>query len=464
MTVQPAPVPVPSTEGRPRQRPAPSRVNVPRHARPGASPLARLRSNHLLTSSLFLILNSGLQAAAGFIFWILSAHLFSVADVGLATSLLAVAGAVGFLSLLGLNSTVVRFLPGAEDPNTLITSSLALVAAATVVFGAGYLVIVPYVAPKLAFVDHNPLIAIGFIAMAALGTLNLLTDAIFIGLRQARFNVLVDGVIGGVTKIVAGIAVAGAGAFGLYIAATIGYTTAAVASVILLLTVLRYRPKLKGSAATLVPLVRFSGANYLGNLFTLLPTFVLPLIVLDRIGARATAFYYIAFQVANLLYAGVYAVEQSFLAEGSQTDADLRHMMRRSSRLLALFCVPSSLLIAAASPWLLLLFGKTYSSSGAVVLAIFALSALPLAALNWLLTVLRLTGKLGTIMTANFTFAVVTCVVAWALAPHGLAMMAVAWPVGLASATLIASITVLRSSRKGTLRLAGFSEPSMAAA
>ncbi len=403
---------------------------------------------------MFLILNSGLQAAAGFIFWILSAHFFSVADVGLATSLLSVAGIIGFVSLLGLNSTVVRFLPGSDNRNGLITSSLFLVTVTAIFFGSVYLLIVPEISPRLSAIVHQPLMAIGFVALATVGTLNLLTDSIFIGLREARFNVLVDGGIGGVTKIIAGIAVVGGGAFGLFFAATVGYVLAGIASVILLVVALSYRPKVRGSLKSIEPLLRFSGANYLGNLFTLLPTFLLPLIVLDRVGAHATAFYYIAYQVASLLYAGVFAVEQSFLAEGSHNDVDLRQMMRRSWRLLALFCVPSSLALAAVAPWLLTLFGGSYSSNGAPVLIILALSTIPLGALNWLLTVLRLTGKLRTIVTANLVFAVVTCGMAWVLAPRGLTTLVMAMPIGLVAATFVAATTVWQSARRGTLHAA----------
>ena len=87
----------------------------------------RWRQNHLVRNSIYLMLNSGLQAAAGFVFWIISARLFSVTDVGLATALFSVLGVTAFAALLGLNSTVVRYLPQSSNPNVLMTASMAIV-------------------------------------------------------------------------------------------------------------------------------------------------------------------------------------------------------------------------------------------------------------------------------------------------------------------------------------------------
>jgi O-antigen/teichoic acid export membrane protein len=410
----------------------------------------RFRGNHLVNNSLYLMLNSGLQAGAGFIFWVISARLFSVSNVGLATALYSAAGVVGFSALLGLNSTAVRYLPASHDRDVLITAMLTVVSGAAALLAALYLVIMPFVSPKLAFVVHQPALEIAFVVLSAIGVVNLLTDSIFIGLRQARFNALVDGGIGGIAKIASSIAIAsaGAGAFGLFVASAVGSSAAAVASIVLLLTVDKARPSLRGAVSVLRPLVRFSGANYVGNLLTLLPTFIVPLIVLDRVGVHAAAYYYIAYQMANLLFAGVFAVEQTFLAEGSHADVELRAIMGRSWRLLALFCVPSTALLAVGAHWLLLLFGHGYSANGTDVLIILSLSALPLGVFNWLLTVLRLTGQLRAIVIGNVVFAVFTCVLAYLLAPWGVAVLSLAWLIGLVLASIVVGVPVWRWSRQ----------------
>ncbi len=416
-----------------------------KHAR--TSLARRLRQDHLVSNSLYLMLNSGLQAAAGFVFWIVGAHLFTVTDVGLATSLLSALGVIAFTALLGLNSAIVRYLPRSSERNVLMTASLALVAGCGALLALGYLAIMPAVSPKLAFVAHDPAMAAGFVLLGVAGPLNLITDSIFIGLRQARFNALVDGGIGGTVKIVAAVVVAGTGAYGLFMASAIGYAVAAAASVVLLVKVNRFRPSLSGARAVLRPLARFSAANYVGGLLTLLPTFLIPLIVLDRVGVHASAYYYIAYQLVGLLFAGVFAVEQSFLSEGSHEGVELRAVMRRSWRLLALFCIPATVVLALGAPWLLLLFGHSYSVHGADVLIVLATAALPFGAFNWLLTVLRLIGRLRPIVVGNVVFAVLTCGLAWVLAPRGIVAVAAAWPVGLTVAAATVGVPVWRWAR-----------------
>ena len=419
---------------------------------PGASPqgtfLFSVMRNQLVGNSLYLMLNSILQAGAGFIFWIISTHLFSVASVGLATSLVSAASVIAFAGLLGLNSTMVRFLPSARDRDVFITSALAIVALFASLFALLYVLAIPAVAPRLSFVTHDPLMGAGFVLLTVAGAVNVLTDSIFIGQRQARFNAVIDGGIGGITKVLASLLVAGAGAYGLFAASSIGYAVAAVVSLIVLTYSDHFRPSLRKSAQVLRPLMRFSGANYIGSLLTLLPTFIVPLILLDRIGTHATAYYYIAFQIVSLLYAAVYAVEQSFLSEGSHDDVELRSIMRRSWRLLAVICIPASLLLAVISHWLLLVFGRSYSANGTQALVVLSISGLPFGAFYWLMTVLRLTGQLGSIVASNLVFAVSTCGLAWFFAPWGLSFVVLAWPIGLTAAALTAAVPVWTWSRR----------------
>ena len=416
----------------------------------GSGPLtpslaARWGQNHLVRNSLYLMLNSGLQAAAGFVFWVISARLFSVTDVGLATALFSAMGIVAFAALLGLNSTVVRYLPRSSERNVLLTGVMSVVVVCGALLAVGYLALIPIVSPKLDFVLHEPAMAVGVVLLGGVfGPLNLITDSIFIGLRQARYNAIVDGGIGGPVKIVAALLVAGAGAYGLFVASAIGYAAAVLASLVLLITVNRFRPSLRGVRDVLRPLMRFSAANYAGNLLTLLPTFLVPLIVLDRIGVHASAYYYVAFQMVSLLFAGVFAVEQAFLSEGSHEDVELRAVMRRSWHLLALFCIPATVVLALAARWLLLLFGHDYSVHGTDVLIVLATSALPFGAFNWLMTVLRLIGRLSFIVVGNVVYALLTCALAWALAPRGLVVLSLAWPVGLTTAAAVMAVPVWR--------------------
>ena len=391
---------------------------------------ARLRTDHMVRNSLYLILSSGLQAGFGFTFWIIAARLFSIADVGRASSLIAATSVIAYLALLGLNSTFVRYLPTAPDRDTLITAGLLLVAGCGAGMGLLYVLLIPVIAPRLAFVEHRPALAAGFVLLTAAAAVNLMTDCVFIAPRKAGYSTLTDGGVGGVIKVVSAVVLVGTGAYGLFCASVGGFAAAALASIVLMTTALHCRPSLRKPFRTLKPLLRFSAANYAGNVLNLLPILVVPLVVLDRLGARAAAYYFVAFQVATLLYSAAYAVEQTLLAEGSHTGVDQRELIRRSLRVLMALCLPACLILVMAARWLLLVFGTGYSQHGTPSLILLAVAAVPLAANNWLWTLLRLSGQLWALVLSSGVYAIAICGLAWSLAPHGLSAVTAAWPIG----------------------------------
>ncbi len=178
-----------------------------------------------------------------------------------------------------------------------------------------------------------------------------------------------------------------------------------------------------------MPLLRFSAASYLANSLNLLPTLVLPLIVLDRLGPSAAAYYFVAFQISTLLYSAAYAVEQAFLAEGGQVAGQLSApLLRRSLRVLMALCLPACALIMLAAPGLLLAFGAAYRQHGTLPLIVLAAAAPALAMNNWLQALLRLLGRLRALMLSAAVQAIAICGLAWILAPHGTTAVAAAWP------------------------------------
>jgi glycosyltransferase involved in cell wall biosynthesis/O-antigen/teichoic acid export membrane protein len=407
---------------------------------PGRSRCRRLWTDHLVRNSLYLILSSGLQAALGFAFWIITARLFSTADVGRASSLISATTVIAYLALLGLNSTLVRHLPTAPDRNALITAGLLLVSGCGAGLGLLYVLLIPVLAPRLAFVSHRPALAAGFVLLTAIGPINLITDSVFVASRKAAYSALTDGGVGGVTKVVSVAVLSGSGAYGLFCASADGFVAAALVSVVMMCMALRWRPSFRKPWRALKPLLRFSGANYAGNVLNLLPALVVPLIVLDRLGASAAAYYFVAFQVATLLYATVYAVEQTFLAEGSHAGVDRREILRRSLRVLMALCLPACVVLVVAAHWVLLAFGTRYSQHAAGSLMLLASAAIPMAAINWLWTVLRLSGRLRGLVVSAAAYAIAICGLAWLLAPHGLSALTAAWPIGALLGAAVAAL------------------------
>jgi O-antigen/teichoic acid export membrane protein len=402
--------------------------------------LAHLRTDHLVRNTLYLILSSGLQAALGFMFWIVMARLYSTGDVGIASSMISATAIIGYLSLFGLDGTLVRFLPTARDKGALMTAAFILVAGVGATVALAYILLTPVIAPRLTFVEHRPVLTVGFVLLAAAAAVNLLTDSVFMASRRAGFCALTDGAVGGLSKIALGVILAGTGAYGIFCASVGGLAAAALVSVVLIVTVLHQRPSLQKPFQTVRPLLKFSGANYIVDAMNLLPTVVVPLIVLDRLGAKEAAYYFVAYQMATLLYSLVWAVESAFLAEGSQAEADWRAIRRRSRRLAIMIFVPAGAVLALTAHWVLLVFGSGYSQHSTALLQLLALAAIPIAANGWSWQVLRLSGRLGILVVSSAVYASAICGLAWVLASHGLVTLTAAWPVGAALAAVFATV------------------------
>ena len=93
---------------------------------------------------------------------------------------------------------------------------MAYLACAAAGLGLLYVAVIPVLAPPLAFVSASPAFAAGFMLLTSVGAVNLLTDSVFIAARKSGYNALVDGGIGGLSKLVFAVVLAGTGSYGLF--------------------------------------------------------------------------------------------------------------------------------------------------------------------------------------------------------------------------------------------------------
>jgi O-antigen/teichoic acid export membrane protein len=389
-----------------------------------------LRNDDLVKNSFYLLAATGTQGVLGMAFWLLCARLFPPSQVGIATALISACTLLAYASLLGLNSSVIRYLPTSDSPDTLMNNGLVLCTAVSIVLATGYVLALPVIAGRLAFVRHSALYSIGFVVFVTMTALILLTDAVFIARRQAKYNLLIDGVIQGVSKLVLPLALVAAGAYGIFAATGFASGLDVAVSLLLIFLVLGYRPRLRINFGQLRRALSFSTANYLANLLSLIPTLVLPVAVLDELGTRQAAYYYIAFAIANLLNAIAYSTCQSLFAEGSHEDTERRLLVVQSARLLAIATIPAGVLVAVLAPVILSIFGRPYGDHATATLVVLAIGLLPVAICTWSITLLRVTKQLPALMVASVVYATTMCGLAVWWARSGLIYVALAWVIG----------------------------------
>ncbi|MFJ5922054.1 lipopolysaccharide biosynthesis protein [Kitasatospora sp. NPDC092948] len=388
-------------------------------------------------SSFFVLSATATTAALGFLFWVVVARYYSPSQVGLATSLISATTLISYLSMFGLNSTLIRFPAEGSARNGQLTLSLSLVAGISCLVAAAYLLGLPLYGQKLTFVRDNPVAVVAFVVFCACASVNQLTKSVFVGGRMPQTNILVDGLLQGVAKLALPVALVGFGTFGVVGATGGGYVVAALAAVVVMHRRLGFRPDFRTGGTRLRENFRFSMASYTSSLLNLVPQLVIPLIVLHHLGAAAAGYYYVAFQIASLLNAVSFSVGEALFAEASNDPDRFFVLLRRTAVVIAAVQAPAAIVVALGSGPLLKVFGAGYAGQARPLLVAYAIGALAVALNTWVAFALKLTGQLRNLVIGNLVYVAVTVGMALRTAPRGLVWLGWSWGAGNLAAGLV---------------------------
>ncbi len=363
----------------------------------------------LYSNAFYLMLNTAVTSLLGFFFWMVVARFYTEAEVGLSSAIISVMTLLGTMSLVGLNASLVRFLPHADKPRELINSCLTVGGLISLLLAGMFAAGLGYWSPVLAFIKQNIIFVCAFIIFTFLSTLSSLVDATFIATRRASF-VLSKNTVYSVLKIPLPVFfVFFLHTFGVVASWGIAVAVALGVALFLLLPRVesRYRPVPILKPGLLREMWRYSAGSYVANLISALRALLLPVMVVNVLGAEPNAYFYVAWMIASLLFTIPGAVSQSLFAEGSHSYDALRENLARSLRFTFLLLIPAVIVLIALSKWLLLAFGQSYSLNGLRLLQTLSLSSLPLAISHIYGAILRVTGRLKELIAVQaFTSAV----------------------------------------------------------
>ncbi len=387
---------------------------------------AALGSESLYGNSAFLFLNTAILAAFGLVFWTIGARVYTTTQVGVATALIAALNLITSFALAGLEISLIRFLPDSRSRVHLVNASLTWTAALAMLCGAGFILLQPLIAPRLGVVRQTPLIGVLFVVLCAAATGSYIVESVFVAYRSSRY-VLLKNTLSSIVKLPLLFALVFAGAFGIYSS----WMVSLVVAVLFGLWILKRRFQHRlAPAVRLTPtpgMTAFSLANYLATLAESMPQIVLPLLVLDLLGAVPAAHYYMAMMLASLLFAVSQAAGQALFAEGSHSSDKLSHQTRKTITFIAVLLLPGILATIAIGPFVLSLFGPGYARSAHWLLTILALSAI-LVAINDALRAIHKVHMRNTVMfTSSALGSAATVALCFPLAADKLAGIGLAW-------------------------------------
>lgn len=401
--------------------------------------------SRLYRDSTYLIAANAATAAFGLLFWTAASRLYEPRAVGLAAATVSVVTMLGLLSTMGLDYAVVRFLPGAADAPGIIASSVTLGAAASTGLALVFIAGLDLWAPGLAPLRQSAV----FVAAVVAGTIGTTFFTLFAAVFLARGRadlVFWQAAVLGAAKFAAVLALAvTGGAVGL----TSAWALALVGTGCC--TILAFIPRTEGNCGCLRPAIRrkavagmasFAFANYVALVLWTAPTFLLPLLVMNIIGAEASAYFYVAWNIAALVAMIPVSSSLSLFAHGSHDDRDLVRRALANARFALWFLVPATAAVWAFGDRVLLLFGRAYAANATGLLRLLALSALPITVTFLLFGVRRVQRRMRDVVTGMVWMLGVTFGASAVLLPRfGLPGVGIAW---LAAQTSLAAAVFAR--------------------
>lgn len=404
--------------------------------------VSQLRADPLVRNSFFLLATTGTTAFTGFVFWIIVARLFPLNQVGQGSSLLAVLGLLSYVSLFGMGSSMIKGLATSPRRSEHVSTSFVVVAIMSLFVALSFALIASATSPQLAFITASWANLATFVLLAMFAAVALLSNAVFVALRSAKFNLLINGILVGSIKAILPVFFVWVGAMGIYIASGLASAVAAVVSLILIRFRLRISLRGRINFSVLRDIMRFSLGAYVSGLFNLLPVLVVPVLVLDELGPEVAAGYFVAFQIATVVNAMSFAVGESMFAEGSHK-RELKALAMRAGRIMAVLILPAVILVVAVAEPVLQMFGNSYVGVAKSTLIVLAVSSVAVGVHTWTSFLLKITGQLHAMVICELVFSISTIVLVVIAAGHGIVWIAVAWGAGNIMAGLVAVVALI---------------------
>lgn len=386
-----------------------------------------LRHDTLYQNSLFMMGSTAIVSATGFVFWLIVANLYDDAQVGLATAIISAVTFIMNLSMLGLNYSIIRFLPKSKQKNQLMSETFSIVSLAAAASAFGFLLLLPILSPSLLFLREG-YGAVAFLLFAVLISLDFISESIFMAMRAGKY-IFIKNTLVSVSKLVLPLFFVGLGAIGVFIAWALALSSALLVTSWVLMNKFKFTFSPKFDRKKLQEMINFSSINFIVGMFGIAPGLILPLLITNTINPETAAYFYVSYMIANLLYTIPFATTQSLFAEGSHDENNFKASVTKALKLILVLLLPAIVVLMFLSTYILQFFGKSYSVEGVRFLQLLALAGIPVA-INYIgLTVLNVKRKLSALLVINLigTTAIILLSYVWrdmALAGIGFAWLA----------------------------------------
>ncbi len=424
---------------------------VPR-AWPGA---ARQLREHIHTplyaNAYILIVNQGLSAVLGLVYWVLAARFYSADMVGKGSAIISTLGFISAIAEFSLKSGMQRFVPQVgQHVRRLVLLTYGVNLLATGILTVGFFAIgdALHIAGNLLKGARESSLAL-LVFATMFYTIFIVQDGVLMGLRQTIW-VLLENTFYNVGKIVLLVL----GIFGIFQNAIVAswflpplLLVLVVNGLIFFSFIPRYfrskPPAVKPARGRQI--VRSVSGDHAGTILSEVSIRLIPLLVVSLLGTSANAYFYQAWLIGNMLNLVSANVSASFSVEGASDPARLAHYSRQTLRQILLLIVPMAAVLVAAAPLLLQIYGGEYARQATPVLRWLAVAAIPYGVNAWFLSYARIRAEIRSIILTQAIQCVLTIgLSAWWMPRMGITAIGLAWLIAQTSIFILVVIKTWR--------------------
>jgi len=410
-------------------------------------------SSSLFRNSGFIMAATIVNGGVGFLYWTVIARTSTTHNVGLASAVVSAFTMTSLLTNIGIATLMIQALPSIHDRrawSAFVNGGILFASTFTFIVSIGVGVVLPLISPNLRDL-HNVVLYCTFAVGAALSTAALALDAVYVASRRSE-KMLNRNLFFGISKALIVLlpllvvsrlsteAIVASWVIGLFLSVAFGV-------LFLIPSAHDYsRWAIRGGVRAVTSLWRSMAGHHLTNLGGTLVPFILPILVVIRVSARANAFFYVTWSVGAIFFLVSPAVSASLFAEGSHGE-DVFANAKKSLMIIGALLVPAIAFCCIFGKEVLSIFGPEYAAHGYTLLVILAFSAIPDAITNIAVSVLRTQHRIRLTAALNLGMAVVAVGFSWVFLPRwGINAPGFGWILSQTLGTIVVAFVLVRRS------------------
>ncbi len=370
-----------------------------------------------------LLINMGFSTGTGFLFVIVCTHFYSQADFGYATSLLGALGVATAFSNLGMNRTLVRFMGKSDNKSQDLATGILLVSGFALLSG----IVLSHYFTSFGIKHADSRVVAIFIVTVFLMSIKALFDNVFIAIRKSS-GALIENSIFNTVRLVFPLLVIGSGYIGIFSAQLAAVIFALVASVAMLRRYHGFTFLVRPSRTSMSGKWRYALGSYTSDLTGGLPSSVLPIIVVARLGPVAGALWYVAMRIISVLLNVSASINQAMFAEMANAEGNINKFLQKASISMFGVLLPLSAVVFIFAPLILRIFHGNYVSAEHVlrIMTVFALVGVANYITGSILQVYKMVIYLTFVNVINAVVVIIYCL----YFAHDLNGIAIGWVLG----------------------------------